>query len=193
MQGFAGGTEARSAYDVVIIGGAIMGSSAAWWLTQDTGFKGRVLVLERDPSYAQAGTTHTNSCIRQQFSTELNVRISQFGAAFVQNLRTHMGDDDRVPELKIQNFGYMYMAADEAFANVLRANQKVQRAAGADTQLMTPDEIRAAYPFYVVDDLVLGSINTRTRAISTDRLSSTGFVARHARRGWNMSQMRWSG
>jgi glycine/D-amino acid oxidase-like deaminating enzyme len=160
MQGFAAEPK-HDHYDVVIIGGAIMGSSAAWWLTRDTGFKGRVLVLERDPSYAQAGTTHTNSCIRLQFSTELNVRISQFGAAFVQNLRTHMGGDDRVPELKIQNFGYMYMAADQAFANVLRANQKVQRAAGAETQLLTPDQIRAAYPFYVVDDLVLGSINTR--------------------------------
>ncbi|MGL4236473.1 NAD(P)/FAD-dependent oxidoreductase [Tabrizicola sp.] len=147
-------------YDVVIIGGAIMGSSTAWWLMQDKGFRGRVLVLERDPSYAQAGTTHTNSCIRQQFSTELNIRISQFGAEFVQNLRGFMGNDDRVPELHIQNFGYMYLAADEGFAEVLRRNQKIQAAAGAETRLMTPDQIKAAYPFYEVDDLVLGSINT---------------------------------
>ena len=77
---------ARDSYDVVIIGGAIMGSSTAWWLTQ-MGFAGRVLVVERDPSYAQAATTLSFSCIRQQFSTELNSRISQFGADFVQSLR----------------------------------------------------------------------------------------------------------
>jgi glycine/D-amino acid oxidase-like deaminating enzyme len=159
MQGFSAEPK-YDHYDVVIIGGAIMGSSTAWWLTQDTGFKGRVLVVERDPTYAQAGTTHTNSCIRQQFSTELNVRISQFGATFVQNLRRYMADD-RVPELKIQNFGYLYLAADQGFADVLRRNQKVQRAAGAETRLMSPDEIKAAYPFYAVDDLVLGSINTK--------------------------------
>ena len=97
--------------------------------------------------------------MRQQFSGELNVRISQFAADFVKNLRTYMGNDDRVPELSIRSFGYMYLAEDEAFANVLRENQKVQLAAGAATQLMTPDEIKAAYPFYNVDDIVLGSIN----------------------------------
>jgi glycine/D-amino acid oxidase-like deaminating enzyme len=91
MQGFAAEPK-HDSYDVVIIGGAIMGSSTAWWLTE-MGFEGRILVLERDPTYSQAGTTHTNSCIRQQFSTELNVRISQFGAEFVQNLRARMGGD----------------------------------------------------------------------------------------------------
>ena len=36
-----------------------------------------------------------------------------------------MGGDDRVPELKIQNFGYLYMADTDAFADVLRASQAV--------------------------------------------------------------------
>ena len=159
MQGFR--TEpARDSYDVVIIGGAIMGSSTAWWLTQ-MGFPGRVLVIERDPSYEKAATALSFSCIRQQFSTELNIRISQFGADFVQSLRQQMGGDDRVPELKIQNFGYLYLADDPAFADVLRANQKVQAVAGAGTRLLTPDQIRAEFPFMVADDLVLGSLNTR--------------------------------
>ena len=147
-------------YDVVIIGGAIMGSSTAWWLTQ-MGFTGRVLVIERDPSYEQAATTLSFSCIRQQFSTELNIRISQFGADFVQSLRQRMGDDDRVPELKIQNFGYLYLADTEDFADILRANHAVQVAAGAGTRLLSADEIKAEFPFYTVDDLVLGSLNTR--------------------------------
>jgi len=66
-------------YDVVIIGGAIMGSSTAWWLSQNPDFDGRILVVERDPTYETASTTHTNSCIRQQYSNALNVKISQFG------------------------------------------------------------------------------------------------------------------
>ncbi|MBL9050102.1 MAG: FAD-binding oxidoreductase [Tabrizicola sp.] len=147
-------------YDVVIIGGAIMGSSTAWWLTR-MGFTGRVLVVERDPSYEKAATTLSFSCIRQQFSTELNIRISQFGADFVQSLRSQMGDDDRVPELKIQNFGYLYLADSDDFAKVLRANHAVQQAAGAGTRLLSPEEIKAEFPFYMVDDLVLGSLNTK--------------------------------
>ena len=149
----------HAAYDVVIIGGAIMGSSAAWFLTDNAGFNGRVLVVERDPSYAQASTTHTNSCMRQQFSTELNIRISQFAADFVKNFRSYMGDDSAVPELSIQSFGYMYLADNEAFADVLRANQKIQLAAGTATELLSSDDISARYPFYHLDDIRLGSIN----------------------------------
>ena len=158
MQGFQG-EPGHDSYDVVIIGGAIMGSSTAWWLTE-MGFPGRILVVERDPSYEKAATTLSFSCIRQQYSTELNVRISQFGADFVQNLRARMGGDPRVPELKIQNFGYLYLADTAAFADVLRANHKVQAAAGAGTRLLTAEEIKAEYPFYMVDDIVLGSLNT---------------------------------
>lgn len=152
-------TPTKPAYDVVIVGGAILGSSTAWFLMDNPDFDGSVLVVERDPSYEKCSTAHTNSCIRQQFSRELNVRISQFAADFAKNFRQYMGGDERVPELSIQNYGYMYLADNERFANVLRENQKVQLAAGAGTQLMTADEIRAAYPFYNVDDIVLGSIN----------------------------------
>lgn len=152
-------TPSRTSYDVVIVGGAIMGSSTAWFLTDNPDFDGSVLVVERDPSYEKCSTAHTNSCMRQQFSTELNVRISQFAADFVKNLRHYMGDDSRVPELSIRAFGYMYLADTEGFADVLRANQKVQLAAGAATELLTPAEIATAYPFYQLDDIVLGSIN----------------------------------
>ncbi|NND43447.1 MAG: FAD-binding oxidoreductase, partial [Silicimonas sp.] len=153
-------TPEYESYDVVIVGGAIMGSSTAWFLTEDASFDGRVLVVERDMTYETASTTHTNSCIRQQFSTELNVRISQFAADFIKNLRSYMGGDARVPNLSIQSYGYLYLADTEGFADVLRENQKVQLAAGAATRLMTADEIKAAYPFYNVDGIVLGSINT---------------------------------
>lgn len=157
----AGKTETpkHTSYDVVIVGGAIMGASTAWFLTDNKDFDGKVLVVERDTSYQSCSTAHTNSCMRQQFSAELNVRISQFAADFVKNLRSYMGGDERVPELSIRSFGYMYLADNDAFANVLRENQKVQLAAGAATQLMSAEQIAAAYPFYNVEDIVLGSIN----------------------------------
>ena len=150
-----------TSYDVVIVGGAIHGSSTAWFLTENPDFDGSVLVVERDPSYEFCSTAHTNSCIRQQFSNELNVRISQFAADFVKNLRSHMGGDERVPALEIQSYGYLYLADNEAFASVLRSNQKVQLSAGAQTELLTADEIATRYPFYNLDGIVLGSINKK--------------------------------
>ncbi|MEM9268254.1 MAG: FAD-binding oxidoreductase [Pseudomonadota bacterium] len=153
-------TPPRSA-DVVIIGGGIMGASTAWFLARKMGFDGSIIVVERDPTYQFASTTHTNSCMRQQFSTALNVQISQFAAEFVKGLRAQMGDNPLVPELTIQSFGYMYLAASPEAAIVLRENAKVQHAVGTETQLMSPAEIKLAYPFYNVDDIELGSINLR--------------------------------
>lgn len=152
---------ARSSYDVVIVGGAIMGSAAAWFLADNPDFDGSVLVVEMDPSYASCSTAHTNSCIRQQFSTDLNIRISQFTAAFIKDLPARMGDDPRVPRLPIRSFGYMYLADNDNFAATLRRNRQVQQAAGVPTELLTPDEIAARYPFYNLDDILLGSINLK--------------------------------
>lgn len=153
-------TPTKSSYDVVIVGGAMLGSSTAWFLSNDPNFTGSVLVIERDPSYENSATAHTNSCIRQQFSSRLNVEISQFGAEFINNFRQFMGDDPRVPELSIQSYGYMYLADTEAFAQSLRESHAIQAAAGAATRLMSPEDIAAEYPFYALDDIVLGSINT---------------------------------
>lgn len=147
----------RRSYDVVIVGGAIMGSSLAWWLTRDAEFDGRILVVERDPTYATACTSLTNSCIRQQFATEINVRISQFGAHFVQNFRDYMGPE--APEIPIQSFGYLYLAGTEAQAGALRTAQALQASLGAATRLLTPDQIAEAYPFYDLDGVILGSHN----------------------------------
>jgi len=154
-------TASRATYDVVIIGGAMMGAAAAWFTAHDPDFDGRILVIDRDPTYEKCSTGHTNSCIRQQFSTALNVRISQFGADFIQNLRQHMGGDSRVPHLKIQNYGYMYLADTDTGADALRAAHAVQRSVGAQTCLMTPAELATEYPFYATDDLTLGSINLK--------------------------------
>ncbi|MEW9919243.1 NAD(P)/FAD-dependent oxidoreductase [Marimonas sp. MJW-29] len=150
----------QRSYDVVIVGGAIYGSSLAWWLSQMPGFGGSVLVVERDTTYQFASTSHTNSCIRQQFSNETNIRISQFGAEFIKNFRDFMGGDPEVPNLTLQSFGYLYLADNAAFAKVLHQSQQIQSALGAQTQHMTRDEIAAAYPFYNLDGIIAGNHST---------------------------------
>ncbi len=144
----------QSSYDVVIVGGAMYGSSVAWFLTDNPDFNGSILVVERDPTYEFTSTAHTNSCMRQQFSNEVNIRVSQFAAEFVKNFRQFMGGDERVPELMLHSFGYMYLADNEAFAKTLRESQEVQQRLGAGTRYMTRDEIQRDYPFYNLDDII---------------------------------------
>ena len=153
------GLPSKAHYDVVIVGGAMLGSSVAWFLSDNPDFDGSVLVVEKDSSYQFSSTAHTNSCVRQQFSSELNVRISQFSAEFINNFQAFMGRDLRVPNIHFQNFGYMYLADNEGFAIALRESQKVQAQCGAATKIMTPAEIQRDYPFYNLDDIVLGSHN----------------------------------
>ena len=149
----------RSSYDVLIVGGAVYGSAVAWWLTQMAGFDGKVLVVERDPAYTFASTSHTNSCIRQQFSNATNIQVSQFGAEFIKNFRTFMGGDPDVPHLSLHSFGYLYLADTPEFALTLKRSQAVQESLGAGTRHLSRDDIAAAYPFYQLDDILAGNHN----------------------------------
>jgi len=152
-------TPKKSSYDVVIVGGAMLGSSVAWFLSNNPDFDGSILVVEKDPTYEFTSTSHTNSCMRQQFSNEINVRISQFAVEFVKNFREFMGGDPRVPDVPLQSYGYMYLADNEDFAKILRENQKLQAACGAGTKFMTAEEIKRDYPFYYLDDIIGGNHN----------------------------------
>lgn len=151
----------KKSYDIIIIGGAIYGSAIAWFLSNDSNFDGKILVIEKDPSYEFSSTARTNSCIRQQFSTKINIQISQFGADYINNFRTHMNGDPDIPILSIQNFGYMYLANTKEFAKVLWENQKTQASENAETKYMSAKEISYDYPFYNVEDIVAGNHNLK--------------------------------
>ena len=140
-------------YDVIIVGGAIYGSSVAWFLTNNEDFNGSVLVVEMDPSYEFASTSLTNSCIRQQFSQKINIFLSQHGANYVKNFKSFMNDDSRVPEIIFHEFGYMYLANNKTSIETLKSLQKIQKACGAGTKHLTPAEIKNLYPFYNIKDI----------------------------------------
>jgi len=144
--------------DVLIVGGAMIGSSVAWWLSRDPDFNGRIIVVERDPSYEWASTTHTNSDIRQQFGSEINILISQFGARFIRDFRDFMDDPD-APDIALHDFGYLYLAATPEAEQALRDSQALQASLGSATRLLTPTDIAAAYPFYDLTGIRLGSHN----------------------------------
>ena len=52
-------------FDVAIIGGAMIGLAAAWFLSHHPEFDGRILMIERDLTYNFCSTSHTHSCLRQ--------------------------------------------------------------------------------------------------------------------------------
>ena len=153
-------SEETNIFDVVIIGGAMMGSAAAWFLSHHSQFCGRILVIERDPSSAFCSTNHTHSCVRQQYANALNIKIAQFAVEVIRNFKRYMNDPS-APDIVLDSFGYMYLAKSHRFSKQLQQQQKLQASLGAGTQIMTRDEIASLYPFYNLEDIILGSHNRR--------------------------------
>ena len=148
-------------YDVVIIGGATSGSSIAWHLSQDPDFKGSVLVVERDPSLKYSASKASNNCMRQQFATEINVRIAQYAADFVNKFGDKFGPDPCVPNPPIRNFGYLYLSDSPGFTEILRKDQQLQSDCGAGTAIISAADVKSKYQWFNVDDLDAASLNTK--------------------------------
>jgi len=160
----------REKFDVVIAGGAVVGSAAAYFLAQETGFGGRVLVLEQDLSFRDCATARSLASIRHQFSTPENVRLSMFGTTFLRSAAGVLAvDGEAPPDVAFREPGYLFLAR-EAGCAVLQANHAVQRAEGADVALLTPPELATRFPWLRHDDLAAGSLG----------LSGEGWLDAHA-------------
>lgn len=145
------------AFDVVIAGGAVHGSSLAYHLLADSGFSGRVLVIEKDFTYAHAASTLSASSIRQQFSSAINIKASLYGIDFLRRAKDILAVGGEAPDVHVREGGYLYLAT-EAGAPVLRENNALQRALGADTMLLTPQEAQGRFPYLNIEDLSLASL-----------------------------------
>ena len=144
-------------FDVVVIGGAAIGSAVAYFLSAQPGFKGRVLVLERDPRYTECATTRSLASIRHQFSNALNIRMSLFGTRFLRQAHEHLAVDGDAPALGFREGGYLFLASPSGLS-VLQTNHLLQRAEGADVALLEPAALAARFPWLRTHDIAGGSL-----------------------------------
>ncbi|NOX41457.1 MAG: FAD-binding oxidoreductase [Alphaproteobacteria bacterium] len=148
-------------YDVVIIGGAIIGSAIAYFLSQLSQFNGRILVIEKDPSYATASTALSAASIRMQFSNRVNVLMSKFGGEFIQNFDQQYAADPDIADLSFIQNGYLFLAETSEQREILTRNAQTQRAAGAETELLTRAELSGKFAMLSLDDNCLGAWGPR--------------------------------
>ena len=143
--------------DVVIVGGAIIGSSVATFLAGRPDFDGRIVVVERDTTFRTSSTTLSAASIRLQFSTPLNVQISQFGVEFLKSLDRYLAVDGEVPEIDLVENGYLFLATDAGLPT-LEHNHAVQRELGVAVELLTPAELKARFDWMRTDDVAAASL-----------------------------------
>lgn len=133
---------------VVVIGGAIVGSSVAYFL-RELGFTGSVTVIERDPTYQKSSTALSAASIRTQFGTPVNIHMSLFGADFLRHLKERFGPD---ADAGFVERGYLILGRPET-VETRKAGVEMQRAEGADVAALSPEEARARFPWLNIEDL----------------------------------------
>ena len=136
----------RKIYDVVIIGGGIMGSATAYYLKR-TAPDLQTAVIEMDPSYSRASTTLSMSNARIQFSFRSNVQISQYAVEVLENFEQEMTVNDRRPSIGYRREGNLFMVNAEGRIPAENA-LKMQQDMGCDIEWWTPEQVRKRFPLY---------------------------------------------
>jgi FAD-dependent oxidoreductase domain-containing protein 1 len=144
-------------YDVTIVGGAAHGASAAYHLAAEPGFAGRILLIERDPTFARAATALSAGGIRQQFSCAVNVALSLYGIDFLRRSGDLLAVDGDRPDIGLVEGGYLFLAS-EAGVDTLRRNHALQTSLGADIAFLEHAALAARCPWLSTDGLAAGCL-----------------------------------
>jgi len=138
-------------FDVVIVGGGVVGSASAYYLKKH-GFTGSIAIVEQDTTWQSGCTARSAGGIRQQFSTPENIKLSLFGLNVVRNLKQEFGAD---ADVGFKEQGYLILATESGLP-ILEENQIVQLAEGADNVILEGDELSARFPWLISEGLAGG-------------------------------------
>ena len=140
--------------DVIIVGGAVHGASLAYYLAA-AGFGGRVLLIEKDPTFRYAATALSAGSIRQQFSTPTNILISLFGIAFLRAVGDILEVNGEQPDVGLHEGGYLFLATPDGAAG-LAANNALQAGLGADILHLDKTGLAARFPYLSTEGIAAG-------------------------------------
>jgi sarcosine oxidase subunit beta len=135
-------------YDVVVVGGGIIGMAAAYYLCRE---KVKLALVERK----HIGSGSTGRCIggiRQQFSTPAAIRLmqenielfSQMEEEFNQSVEFHQG-------------GYLFLAHHQDMVEVFKRNIKIQKKEKVNVSLLSPEEVRKIVPDLNIEGVLAGA------------------------------------
>jgi sarcosine oxidase, subunit beta len=136
--------------DVVIVGGGVMGTSAAFHLAE-AGVD--VVLLER----AQLGSGSTSRAaggVRTQFSDALNVEIAQRSLDAFRDFGRRPGW-----EIDLRQVGYLFVLSREPDVDEFERSIALQREYGLDSRMLTAREVREQCPVVDGDDILAGALS----------------------------------
>ncbi len=143
-------------YDVVIVGGGVMGSATAYHLMRaDPSLS--VAVVEKDPSYQRASTVLSDGNVRIQFNLEENIRISRYTMDVLATFADDMETPTYRPEVGARHQGNLFMVDASGKPEALEGLH-LQKSLACEVEWLDMDSISAAYPALSSDLLVGGTL-----------------------------------
>ena len=140
--------------DIVIIGGGVMGASAAYHLAK-RGMK-NIVLLEKEEFFGTGATGRCAGGVRYQFSTEINVRLSLESLPMIECFKEEIGQD-----VNYRQCGYLLIATNEKDATTFQQNVEMQNRLGVQTELWSGEEVRARLPLMKFEDAIAGTFNQK--------------------------------
>ncbi len=155
--------------DVVIIGGGVTGASVAYHLAV-RGVR-NIVVLERD-SLGAGSTSRNHGGVRQQFSTEVNVRLSQRSVQHFLRFKEEMGVDPA-----FQQVGYLFLITEERDVEPFERSLALWERLGVPARRIGAADARELLPELVVDDVRFATYSAEDGVVDPWSIL-TGYVSR---------------
>lgn len=144
----------RGTYDVILVGGGVMGCATAYHLLRADA-RLRVALIEMDSTYARASTTLSDGNIRVQFNIKENIQMSLYGLEVLARFTDELAVDDDRPDPGFRQQGNLFVI-DEASQAETRAGLALQQRLGGLVEWLSPAQVHAAYPLYENLDSCVG-------------------------------------
>jgi len=191
---------AQQTADVVILGGAVMGSSVACHLAGRDDFSGRIVVVEADPSYETCASARSAASIRQQFSSAINIEISLYGIRFLREIGAALEVNGERPVIDLHEGGYLFLATPGKLS-ILEENHRLQQELGADIGFYDASGLSEKFPWLNIADIAAGchgltgegwfdgygllqAFRKKARSCSVDYLAGNARIERNSPDSW---------
>ena len=139
-------------FDVILVGGGVMGCAIATHLLKAESSL-RVLLIEKDSTYAKSSTALCDGNIRIQFNLKENIAMSKYGMEVVSNFAEEMATEGHQPAIGFRQQGNLY-TVDGAGKTAALQGLALQQSMNCDVQWLEPCEIQAHHPFFESSEVV---------------------------------------
>ena len=154
----------NNTYDVIIIGGGVMGCATAYYLLKSDS-KLNVAILEMDPTYEKASTPLSDGNTRIQFNIKENILMSQYGLEVLARFAEEMEVEGERPDPAFRQQGNLFVL-DEASKDESHDGLLLQQSLGCEVHWLMPEEVQAHYPLFNLKDCVAGTFGLQDGTMS---------------------------